>query len=123
MLVFAIISGGWVAESPTWAPNGRVLMFFRPMQAPTGGTIGSTVEAHMNNSEIVTHAIEFDFDRFWTLAREARLELSLASFCQGVRQLFRSEGWTMPDLEGAAERVAGRAHQRGTDQSGAWGRS
>lgn len=32
-----ILTEGYHNEGPTWAPNGRVLMFFRESQGPTGG--------------------------------------------------------------------------------------
>ena len=32
-----ILTEGYHNEGPTWAPNGRVLMFFRESQGPRGG--------------------------------------------------------------------------------------
>ena len=32
-----ILSSGFQQEGPTWAPNGRVLMFFRESQGANGG--------------------------------------------------------------------------------------
>ncbi len=37
-----IITDGFLVESPTWAPNGRVLMFFRQQSTDRGGRGGGT---------------------------------------------------------------------------------
>jgi len=37
-----ILSNGFLVEGPTWAPNGRVLMFFRQTQSDSKGRGGST---------------------------------------------------------------------------------
>ncbi len=42
-------SGGFLDESPTWAPNGRVLMFFREALGPNGGPSLYTVDISGRN--------------------------------------------------------------------------
>ena len=37
-----ILTNGYLVEGPTWAPNGRVLMFFRQTTDDNGGRGGST---------------------------------------------------------------------------------
>jgi TolB protein len=37
-----ILTNGYLVEGPTWAPNGRVLMFFRQTTEDSGGRGGST---------------------------------------------------------------------------------
>lgn len=37
-----VLSEGYLVEAPTWAPNGRVLMFFRQVPGDTAGRGGST---------------------------------------------------------------------------------
>ncbi len=37
-----LLSEGFLVEAPTWAPNGRVLMFFRQVQSDSQGRGGST---------------------------------------------------------------------------------
>ena len=47
------LSQGWLVEGPTWAPNGRVLAFFR--QDPNGRTrIYSIDLTGYNEREIIT---------------------------------------------------------------------
>jgi TolB protein len=53
-----ILTNGFLVEGPTWAPNGRVLMFFR--QTPSGGRGGGSVRLYSidltgaNEREVVT---------------------------------------------------------------------
>ena len=55
-----ILSEGWGMEGPTFAPNGRVLMFFRetPARDPRGGGYSSRLAsidiAGFNERQIVT---------------------------------------------------------------------
>ena len=35
-----LIANGWLIEAPTWAPNGRVLMFYRKSPSDSWGNNG-----------------------------------------------------------------------------------
>ena len=54
-----ILADGYLVESPTWAPNGRVLIFFRQME-PTANGVTRSVKLFSidltgyNEREIVT---------------------------------------------------------------------
>jgi TolB protein len=37
-----LLTHGWQDEGPTWAPNGRVVMFTRTLQAGSGGAGGGS---------------------------------------------------------------------------------
>jgi TolB protein len=37
-----ILTNGFLVEAPTWAPNGRVLMFFRQTPSDSAGRGGTT---------------------------------------------------------------------------------
>ena len=38
-----ILTTGWQDEGPTWAPNGRVIMYTRTLQAGASGNGGSQI--------------------------------------------------------------------------------
>ncbi len=48
-----ILSEGFHNEGPTWAPNGRVLMFFRESQGPNGGPRIHSVDITGYNERLV----------------------------------------------------------------------
>ena len=48
-----ILSDGFHNEGPTWAPNGRVLMFFREMPGATGGPKLHTVDVTGYNEQML----------------------------------------------------------------------
>jgi TolB protein len=49
-----IISNGWEDEGPTWAPNGRVLMFSRTLQGGRGSQIWSVDVTGRNERRVLT---------------------------------------------------------------------
>lgn len=56
-----ILTGGFHNEGPTWAPNGRVLMFFREQQGASGGPKLYTIDlTGYNEREVPTPAFASD---------------------------------------------------------------
>jgi TolB protein len=49
-----ILSNGWEDEGPTWAPNGRVLMFSRTLQGGRGSQIWSVDITGRNERRVLT---------------------------------------------------------------------
>ena len=49
-----LISSGWEDEGPTWAPNGRVLMFTRSIQGGRGAQIWSVDVTGRNERRVMT---------------------------------------------------------------------
>jgi len=49
-----LISSGWEDEGPTWAPNGRVLMFTRTIQGGKGAQIWSVDVTGRNERRVLT---------------------------------------------------------------------
>ena len=49
-----LISSGWEDEGPTWAPNGRVLMFSRSLQGGRGSQIWSVDVTGRNERRVLT---------------------------------------------------------------------
>jgi len=49
-----LISTGWQDEGPTWAPNGRVLMYTRTLQGGRGGQIWSVDVTGRNERRVLT---------------------------------------------------------------------
>ena len=49
-----LISTGWEDEGPTWAPNGRVLMFTRSLQGGRGAQIWSVDVSGRNERRVLT---------------------------------------------------------------------
>ena len=49
-----IISNGWEDEGPTWAPNGRVLMFSRTLRGGHGSQIWSIDVTGRNEQRVQT---------------------------------------------------------------------
>ena len=49
-----IISNGWEDEGPTWAPNGRVLMYTRTLQGGRGSQIWSVDVTGRNERRVIT---------------------------------------------------------------------
>jgi TolB protein len=49
-----MISNGWEDEGPTWAPNGRVLMFSRTLQGGRGSQIWSVDVTGRNERRVLT---------------------------------------------------------------------
>jgi TolB protein len=49
-----LISSGWEDEGPTWAPNGRVLMFSRTLQGGRGSQIWSVDVTGRNERRVLT---------------------------------------------------------------------
>ena len=49
-----LISSGWEDEGPTWAPNGRVLMFNRTLQGGRGSQIWSVDLTGRNERKVLT---------------------------------------------------------------------
>jgi TolB protein len=49
-----LISSGWEDEGPTWAPNGRVLMFSRTLQGGHGSQIWSVDVTGRNERRVLT---------------------------------------------------------------------
>ena len=49
-----LISSGWEDEGPTWAPNGRVLMFTRTIQGGRGAQIWSVDVTGRNERRVMT---------------------------------------------------------------------
>src|SRR5476651_1907281 len=49
-----LISSGWEDEGPTWAPNGRVLMFSRTLQGGKGAQIWSVDVTGRNEQRVLT---------------------------------------------------------------------
>lgn len=49
-----VISNGWEDEGPTWAPNGRVLMFSRTLQGGRGSQIWSIDVTGRNERRVLT---------------------------------------------------------------------
>jgi TolB protein len=60
-----ILSDGFHNEGPTWAPNGRVLMFFRESPGPTGGPRLVTVDLTGYNERYVSTP-SFGSDPAWS---------------------------------------------------------
>ena len=52
-----VLTEGYHNEGPTWAPNGRVLMFFRESQGETGGPRIYSVDLTGYNERVVTDAV------------------------------------------------------------------
>jgi len=60
-----ILTGGFHNEGPTWAPNGRVLMFFRESQGASGGPKLFTIDlTGYNERQIPTP--HFGSDPAWS---------------------------------------------------------
>jgi TolB protein len=56
-----ILTGGFHNEGPTWAPNGRVLMFFRELRGANGGPRLYTIDlTGYNEREVPTRAFASD---------------------------------------------------------------
>jgi TolB protein len=49
-----MVSNGWEDEGPTWAPNGRVLMFSRTLQGGRGSQIWSVDVTGRNERRVLT---------------------------------------------------------------------
>jgi TolB protein len=49
-----ILSDGWEDEGPTWAPNGRVLMFSRTLRGGRGSQIWSVDVTGRNEQKVIT---------------------------------------------------------------------
>jgi TolB protein len=49
-----MLSSGWEDEGPTWAPNGRVLMFSRTLQGGHGSQIWSVDVTGRNERRVTT---------------------------------------------------------------------
>ncbi|MBV9989911.1 MAG: Tol-Pal system protein TolB [Alphaproteobacteria bacterium] len=49
-----VISNGWEDEGPTWAPNGRVLMYSRTLQGGRGSQIWSVDVTGRNERRVIT---------------------------------------------------------------------
>jgi len=49
-----VLSNGWEDEGPTWAPNGRVLMFTRTIQGGRGSQIWSVDVTGRNQRRVAT---------------------------------------------------------------------
>jgi TolB protein len=49
-----ILSNGWEDEGPTWAPNGRVLMFTRNLRGGHGSQIWSVDATGRNERRVLT---------------------------------------------------------------------
>jgi TolB protein len=49
-----VISNGWEDEGPTWAPNGRVLMYMRTLQGGRGSQIWSIDATGRNERRVLT---------------------------------------------------------------------
>ena len=49
-----MISSGWEDEGPTWAPNGRVLMFSRTLEGGRGAQIWSVDVTGRNERRVLT---------------------------------------------------------------------
>jgi TolB protein len=63
-----ILSDGFHNEGPTWAPNGRVLMFFRESQGGNGGArIHSVDITGFNERQVTTPS--FASDPAWSPLR------------------------------------------------------
>ena len=60
-----ILTDGFHNEGPTWAPNGRVLMFFRDTPGPNGGPQLWTVDLTGRNEQRVTTP-SFGSDPAWS---------------------------------------------------------
>ena len=60
-----ILTEGFHNEGPTWAPNGRVLMFFRDTPGPNGGPQLWTVDLTGRNEQRVTTP-SFGSDPAWS---------------------------------------------------------
>jgi len=60
-----ILTEGYHNEGPTWAPNGRVLMFFRESRGPRGGPRLYTVDLTGYNEKIV-RTPAFGSDPAWS---------------------------------------------------------
>jgi TolB protein len=60
-----ILTEGYHNEGPTWAPNGRVLMFFRESQGETGGSRIYSVDLTGYNERVV-NTPSFGSDPAWS---------------------------------------------------------
>jgi TolB protein len=60
-----VLTEGYHNEGPTWAPNGRVLMFFRESQGETGGPRIYSVDLTGYNERVVTTP-SFGSDPAWS---------------------------------------------------------
>jgi TolB protein len=60
-----ILTSGFHNEGPTWAPNGRVLMFFRDSPGPTGGPRLYTIDLTGYNERLVPTP-SFGSDPAWS---------------------------------------------------------
>ena len=49
-----LITSGWEDEGPTWAPNGRVLMFTRELESGRGAQIWSVDVTGRNERRVLT---------------------------------------------------------------------
>jgi TolB protein len=49
-----LISDGWEDEGPTWAPNGRVLMYTRELESGRGAQIWSVDVTGRNQRRVLT---------------------------------------------------------------------
>jgi TolB protein len=60
-----LLTGSYIDEGPSWAPNGRVLMFFRETPGPTGGPLLYSVDITGRNLKQVPTA-GFASDPSWS---------------------------------------------------------
>jgi TolB protein len=60
-----VLTEGFHNEGPTWAPNGRVLMFFRESQGETGGSRIYSVDLTGYNERVVSTP-SFGSDPAWS---------------------------------------------------------
>jgi TolB protein len=60
-----VLTEGYHNEGPTWAPNGRVLMFFRESQGETGGPRIYSVDLTGYNERVVSTP-SFGSDPAWS---------------------------------------------------------
>lgn len=64
-----ILTSSFLDEGPTWAPNGRALMFFRESPGPTGGPSLYSVDLYGRNLKRV-QTPEFGSDPAWSPLRK-----------------------------------------------------
>ena len=56
-----LLTGSYIDEGPTWAPNGRVIMFFREAQGSNGGAQLWTIDlTGYNETKVPTPAFASD---------------------------------------------------------------
>ncbi len=77
-----LISSGWEDEGPTWAPNGRVLMFSRTIQGGHGSQIWSVDVTGRNERRVMTPGDASD--PAWShLSNRIRIQLRIGAFKPG----------------------------------------